>query len=120
MTTTTEFLKSRDQFITRAEVLPGSWKLQANNTWNIPAANEVRFEIKQLNNFHGTILSIRALVIDNEGRILGVRTMNNPREEGYCQVGRVSLFGRKVRGWTSSQLFEREDGSLCSVAVIRV
>ena len=101
-------------------ILPGSWKLPKNNIWNIPEKpiNEVRFQIEQSNNFAGTIISLTALVIDSSGKIYGIRKAREIKEDGYCSRGRVSVNGKKVKCFTSSKLFEREDGSLCNVAVL--
>lgn len=48
----------------------------------------------------------------------GIRTLSAPRQSGHCLEGRVSVNGKSVRGFTSSQLFELEDGSLVDVATI--
>lgn len=48
----------------------------------------------------------------------GIRTMGQPKQSGHVLEGRVSVLGKSVRGFTSSQLFELEDGSLVDVAVI--
>lgn len=46
------------------------------------------------------------------------RTMFRPRESGYDMEGHVSLNGKRVSAFTSSQLFELPDGRLISVGVI--
>lgn len=48
----------------------------------------------------------------------GMRTLSSPRASGYCLEGKVSLCGRKVRGFTSSQLFELPNGRLLNFATI--
>jgi len=48
----------------------------------------------------------------------GKRTLTNLRESGHQFEGQVSVNGRKVRGFTSSQLFELPDGKLINVATI--
>ena len=50
--------------------------------------------------------------------VYGIRTLQRPVQSGYQLEGRVSVNGRKVRGFTSSQLFELPDGKLISVATI--
>lgn len=104
----------------QAIVGPGSWKLSKNEIWNIPnhPTDDVHFEIEQLSNFAGTIISLKALVIDSEGRIYGIRKAREIKSDGYGATGRVSVNGKKVKCFTSSKLFEREDGSLCDVAVL--
>ncbi len=49
----------------------------------------------------------------------GMRALSALREDGYCLDGRVSINGKKYRGFTSSQLFEI-DGKLVDVATIHV
>lgn len=104
----------------QAIVNPGSWKLSKNEIWNIPEKpiNEVHFEIEQLKNFTNTIISLKTLVIDSEGRIYGIRKAREIKSDGYGARGRVSVNGKKVKCFTASKLFEREDGSLCDVAVL--
>lgn len=48
----------------------------------------------------------------------GVRTLSRPRQEGYALEGLVSVNGRSVRGFTSSQLFNVEGYGLVNVATI--
>ena len=50
--------------------------------------------------------------------VYGMRILISPRESGYALQGFVSVNGRKVRGFTSSQLFELPDGKLVTVATI--
>lgn len=109
----------KSKFI-QATILPGSWKLPKNDFWNIPEKpiNEVHFQIEQLNNFAGTIVSLTALVIDSSGKIYGIRKAREIKSDGYGARGRVSVNGKKVKCFTASKLFEREDGSLCEVAVL--
>ena len=45
-------------------------------------------------------------------------TMTDPRQSGYDMEGRVSVAGKKVRAFTSSQLFQLPDGSLRDCAII--
>lgn len=52
---------------------------------------------------------------DADGRAVrvtlhGMRSMHAPRPLGYGQEGRVSIGGRKLRAFTSSQMFEITDG----------
>ena len=48
----------------------------------------------------------------------GKRSLQKPRQESYHLAGSVSINGKKVRGFTSSQLFKLPDGRLLDVAVI--
>jgi len=50
--------------------------------------------------------------------VYGKRTLSRPRESGYQLEGTVSVGGRKLRGFTSSQLFELPGGKLISAATI--
>ena len=45
-------------------------------------------------------------------------TMTDPRQSGYDMEGRVSVAGKKVSAFTSSQLFRLPDGSLRDCAII--
>ena len=103
-----------------AEVRAGAWKLPKNDIWNIPEAVEKRFEYETGARFHKPIVSLSALAITLDGRVFGHRRMTAPRESGYNMEGRVSIGGKKYRAFTSSKLFEREDGLLCEVAVLVV
>lgn len=50
--------------------------------------------------------------------VFGMRTLWACRENGYALEGRVSVGGKTVRGFTSSQLFELPDGKLINCATI--
>lgn len=47
-----------------------------------------------------------------------VRTMSRPRPMGFDMEGHISLNGKRVSAFTSSQLFELPGGRLIDVAVI--
>jgi len=79
------------------------------------------------------LVSYKALAISQDGwpnyenkwkgchqTIHGLRTLTQCRESGYEQEGRVSVKGKKFRGFTSSQLFELPDGKLVDCAIIHV
>ena len=55
--------------------------------------------------------------VKEEITIYGKRTMTNPRQNGYCLDGQVSIKGRKYSSYTSSQMFE-VDGRLIDVCTI--
>jgi hypothetical protein len=104
----------------RAIANPGSWILEKNPIWNIPAdTNEIRFNIETIGPW-SIPLRVKALAVTLDGKVFGERTMYAPKESGYQLEGRVSIGGKKYRAWTSSQLFERPDKSLCEVAVLYV
>jgi len=48
----------------------------------------------------------------------GMRTLSKVRQSGHQLEGRVSVGGKSVRGFTSSQLFELPTGKLIEVATI--
>lgn len=50
--------------------------------------------------------------------VYGKRTLTSVRQSGYELEGRVSVGGRKMRGFTSSQLFELPGGKLINAATI--
>jgi len=50
--------------------------------------------------------------------IYGNRSMSDLRESGYEMEGRVSIDGKKYTCFTTSHLFELENGHLISVAII--
>lgn len=50
--------------------------------------------------------------------LYGIRTMNKIRQSRYRIEGWTSVNGKKVSGFSSSQLFELEDGKLIDVAII--
>lgn len=98
-----------------------AWKLPQNDIWNLPdEVAEVRAETLLTAGPFASIISYRAVAVDSNGGVYGVRTLSRVSEDGYTVAGKVSIGGKKYRGFSSSQLFEREDGSLCDVAVIRV
>jgi len=48
----------------------------------------------------------------------GIRTMGKISQSGYEIEGWLSLNGKKTRGFSSSQLFELENGKLVDIAII--
>lgn len=72
-----------------------------------------------------TIHKIKGLTITQDfdtGQITiyGYRSLSRPVQSGYQMDGRVSIDGVKRSAFTSSHLFELENGHLISVAVIFV
>jgi hypothetical protein len=69
------------------------------------------------------VTKVRGLAVRRQGNlawIYGLRTLSQARQSGYQMEGRVSVGGKRCRAFTSSMMFEREDGSLCNVAVLEV
>jgi len=62
---------------------------------------------------HGLTKTARA-------RFWPVRRMSRPKESGYQMEGTVSIAGRKIPAFTSSQLFELPDGRLVDVATLHL
>ena len=84
----------------------------------------VRGEMKTRGPWH-TPVSYRALVerVDfatGRASFWSARTLTDLRQNGYAMDGRVSLGGRKVSAFTSSYLFEIEDGRFFETATIFV
>lgn len=50
--------------------------------------------------------------------VYGYRTLTNVEQSGYKLEGKVTISGKKYRGFTSSQLFELPNGKLINVATI--
>lgn len=114
-------MKRKTAAYPRARHTGGSQTLEPNSVWNIPeGVSEVRGEIKHSRFPFASYIGFRALAMDGDGYVYGVRSLTNCREDGYCLAGQVSIDGRKYRAFTSSTLFQRQDGSLCDVAVIHV
>ncbi len=103
---------------------------------------ESRFKLEHGGGFHAPIRKITGLAISHDFErlsderclsyksgprekrhdgitVYGVRSMNAPRESGYNMEGRVSVGGKTIRAFTSSQLFWVE-GKLVDVAVLFV
>lgn len=89
---------------------PGSWKLPQNDVWNVPERGY------QIQAYDGP--KPRGVVVDRLGYVYGPRTMQEAKPDGYTAFGRVSVMGRKVRAFTSRQIFVRLDGSLVDVPVL--
>lgn len=54
----------------------------------------------------------------NEIEIYGYRTLSRPRNSGYELEGYVSIAGEKRSAFTSSHLFELENGHLIDVGIL--
>jgi hypothetical protein len=101
-------------------VMDSDGHLGSNDIWNIPDnVDEVRGVMKHQGPWHIPV-SYRALAMDRHGRVFGMRIMGRIRECGYDLEGRVKIEGKSYRAFTSSKLFTRANGSLCSVAIIYV
>jgi len=92
------------------------------------AAGEKRFDMTHRGPWH-ICTSLAAIVEHSEygdfsqvtrARFWPVRRMSAPRENGYAMEGQVSIGGRKIPAFTSSQLFELPDGRLIDVATLHL
>lgn len=100
--------------ITEAEIAAGEsrGKLKTRGPWQLPVS------------FRALCMSATWGDASNGHRdsatCYGLCTLSAPREAGHALEGRVrvSVNGKSVRGFTSSQLFELEDGTLVNVATI--
>ena len=105
----------------QARPFTGAWKLEDNTVWNVPTEGpEVRLDIESQGYGWNLITKIAGLACTPDGKIFGVRTLSNKKEEGYNYHGKVSLAGKQYRAVTSARLFERPDGSLCDVGILYV
>jgi len=102
---------------TLAKYESGAWSIPEGSDWQIPAGDQQRHEVETRGPW-GIVSKIRAVAMDAAGNVYGMRSLSAPRESGYCHEGRVSIGGKSYRGFTSSTLFVRADGTLCDVAVI--
>lgn len=105
----------------------------ANDLFTLPSAEELkgedmRGELKHVGPWHIPV-SYKALAMScdfgefskpENVKLYGMRTLTNVRECGHELEGRVKVNGKRYRGFTSSALFQRADGSLVSVATIHV
>lgn len=104
-----------------------------NPVWTLPSraelpSGEIRGEMKTLGMWSIPVNYIALAMSCDFGPhstpinavLYGIRTLTNVRQSGYELEGTVSVNGNKYRGFTSSCLFQREDGSLVSVATIHV
>lgn len=115
---------------------PGSLKLtqeQADQLFTpdqISSADEIRGELKTYGMWQIPV-SYKALCTSNNWpeqengitssgpvSVFGVRVLSGCRQSGYELEGRVSVDGKRYRGFTSSQLFELPNGRLINVATI--
>jgi len=63
-------------------------------------------------------LAIRKNLKTGDVTVYGYRTLSNPRQTGYELEGWVSIAGIKRSAFTSSHLFELENGHLIDVGVL--
>ncbi len=105
----------------------GAYKINPNDVWfPCPDSNgEIRGELKHVGPWQIPV-SYKALAISGKTwdgepmRVYGLRTLTNVRESGHDLEGKVSLHGKRYRGFTTSVLFQLPDGKLISVAAIHV
>lgn len=98
-----------------------TWTVEPNDVWTVPD-HDVRFELEPRDAGGGwqVTKSVRALAIDKDGTIYGLRTMSDVRENGYFLEGRVSIDGVKRKAFTSDKLFLNAAGDLVKIAVLHV
>jgi len=92
------------------------------------AAGEKRFDMTHRDAWH-VCTSLAAIAEHSEygefsrvtrARFWPVRRMSNPRQNGHAMEGRVSIGGRKIPAFTSSQLFELPNGRLIDIATLHL
>ena len=88
-------------------------EMTTKGPWQIPARYKALLERKEFDDSRGYTIVLSA-------DIYAIGTLSKPEQSGYQMEGRVSLNGKKYRGFTSSQLFELPDGHLVDIATIFV
>lgn len=82
--------------------------------------NERRFGTAYADNrYHHVVRSLTGLAVSKDTMgvtVYGDRSMSNPREAGYHMEGRVSIGGKKISAFTSSQMFTYK-GKLIDMAI---
>lgn len=84
-------------------------ELKTYGCWNLP----VSYKALAMSTLYSTD---RTHIVSETA--YGLRTMTSCRQSGYDLEGYVSINGKKYSCFTSSQLFELEDGKLINVAII--
>ncbi len=82
--------------------------------------HERRFDIETRGPWN-IISKVRGLAVrktDQGIMVYGDGNLLSPRESGYQMEGYVSVDGRRVSAFTSSQLFRGPDGKLFDVAIL--
>jgi hypothetical protein len=103
---------------TQAQQVEGHWVLPENDVWNVPD-EDLRFDMDFYPGPWRVIKSVKGMAKTLDGKVFGVRTLSGAKESGYCLEGKVSIGGKKYRGFTSSTLFKK-DGQWVEVATIIV
>lgn len=99
----------------------GIWTLEDNEIWSVPDVPKVGHDIEKAHFLVGYLITkIRGLACSQHGHVFGMRTLSNPRAQGYAHGGTVSIGGHCYRAFTSTQLFQRPDGSQCDVGILFV
>ena len=95
---------------------------QAKNLFGDASIDERRLNIETRGPWSVIIkcsgLCMRTDFETGEHTIYGQRTLTNVRQSGYELEGRVAIGGKKYSAFTSSHLFELENGHLISVGII--
>lgn len=128
---------NKTQFAVATRVWPDhAWTLPKNDIWNIPPeaiqAGELRGEITARGQWQMPIsYKALAVVYDEKDtshygehyitcKVYGMRTLHSVYESGYQLEGRVSIEGKIHRAFTSSIMFQTEEGKLIDVACLYV
>lgn len=112
-------MKSRKRYdYPQTEPLGGSYRLAKNDVWNVPA--EDQWGGHEVVGPWQITRSYRAVAIDSDGYVFGERQLRNPREEGHCLEGTVSVCGQRYWAFTSSTLFQYDNKTLVNVATLHV
>jgi hypothetical protein len=100
--------------LTPADITAGEKRgeMKTRGAWSIPVSYRALVETK---NFTGERAGETP-----RARFWPARTMSAPVQSGHELEGRVSLGGKKISAFTSSQLFELPDGRLIDCATIFV
>ena len=94
-----------------------AWRLKPNKIWNVPEdVNQVHFEMETFGPWN-ILRKAKALVIDLDGNIYGVRAASRVSNPSYHIEGTVSISGKKVKVFSSSKLFYNSKNELVDVAV---
>lgn len=85
--------------------------LRTFGPWQIPLSYRALCVTSLFDSSYGYCKTVHTIVF-------GFRTMVDIKQSGYQIEGRVSYQGKKIRCFSSTQMFELENGQLVNVAVI--
>jgi hypothetical protein len=90
-----------------------------NDIWNVPDEDQP-FEIEHGRFPFASIIKLRGLAMTPGGKIFGMRSLTDMREDGYVMRGRVSIEGKKYPAFTTDRIFCNSSGKLINVAILYV